>query len=195
MARSGIGRHAAAGGPAAGARRAAGAPPWPESRRRMACPTSSATSRPMTSSARKASQRSRRRPTGFLPRSASNSATIPTALELWRQAGRQGRRRAGAFRAGHAARDPASRRPADFTQHARNPARSVEIGGNSVVFSPAYGSPFVMDLDRGRRYGTIEDFRNFIKLAHAEPLAAPFRRHDLRAGRRAGQQAPSRHGL
>ena len=59
--------------------------------------------------------------------------------------------------------------PARFTQHARNPARSVEIGGESVVFSPAYGSPFVMDLDKGRRYGTLEDFQNFIKLAQASP--------------------------
>jgi trimethylamine---corrinoid protein Co-methyltransferase len=59
--------------------------------------------------------------------------------------------------------------PRTFTQHARNPAKSVEIGGKSVVFAPAYGSPFVMDLDRGRRYGTIEDFRNFIKLAQASP--------------------------
>ncbi len=59
--------------------------------------------------------------------------------------------------------------PPVFTQHARNPARSVEIGGSNVVFSPAYGSPFVMDLDKGRRYGTIEDFRNFIKLAQASP--------------------------
>jgi trimethylamine--corrinoid protein Co-methyltransferase len=59
--------------------------------------------------------------------------------------------------------------PASFTQHARNPANSVEIGGKSVVFAPAYGSPFVMDLDKGRRYGTIEDFRNFIKLAQSSP--------------------------
>ena len=59
--------------------------------------------------------------------------------------------------------------PKQFTQHARNPARSVQIGGNSVVFAPAYGSPFVMDLDRGRRYGTLEDFQNFIKLAYASP--------------------------
>ena len=44
-----------------------------------------------------------------------------------------------------------------------------EIGGKSVVFSPAYGSPFVMDLDKGRRYGTIEDFRNFVKLAQSSP--------------------------
>jgi trimethylamine--corrinoid protein Co-methyltransferase len=59
--------------------------------------------------------------------------------------------------------------PRTFTQHARNPARSVQIGGDGVVFAPAYGSPFVMDLDHGRRYGTLEDFRNFIKLAYACP--------------------------
>jgi trimethylamine:corrinoid methyltransferase-like protein len=56
----------------------------------------------------------------------------------------------------------------------------VQIGGKSVVFSPAYGSPVVMDLDRGRRYGTLEDFQNFIKLAYdcpCLPLAAPQRRH------------------
>ncbi|MDK3075341.1 trimethylamine methyltransferase family protein [Sedimentitalea sp. JM2-8] len=59
--------------------------------------------------------------------------------------------------------------PARFTQHARNPAKSVEIGGDAVVFAPSYGSPFVMDLDKGRRYGTIEDFRNFVKLAQSSP--------------------------
>jgi len=59
--------------------------------------------------------------------------------------------------------------PAQFIQHARNPAHSVVIGGRNVVFSPAYGSPFVMDLDRGRRFATLEDFRNFIKLAQSSP--------------------------
>ncbi|MCV2863782.1 trimethylamine methyltransferase family protein [Defluviimonas sp. WL0075] len=59
--------------------------------------------------------------------------------------------------------------PAEFTQHARNPANSVRIGGKNVVFAPSYGSPFVMDLDRGRRYGTIEDFQNFVKLAQSSP--------------------------
>jgi trimethylamine--corrinoid protein Co-methyltransferase len=51
-------------------------------------------------------------------------------------------------------------------QHARNPARSVLIGGNNTVFAPAYGSPFVRSLDEGRRYARIEDFRNFVKLAY-----------------------------
>lgn len=60
--------------------------------------------------------------------------------------------------------------PPRFTQHARNPARSVEIGGDAVVFAPSYGSPFVMDLDRGRRYGVIEDFRNFVRLGQSSPF-------------------------
>ena len=56
--------------------------------------------------------------------------------------------------------------PRQFTQHARNPARSVPIGGPHTVFAPAYGSPFIHNLDEGRRYARIEDFRNFVKLAY-----------------------------
>jgi trimethylamine--corrinoid protein Co-methyltransferase len=59
--------------------------------------------------------------------------------------------------------------PRQFTQYARNHANDVEIGGMHTVFAPNYGSPFVRDLDNGRRYGTIEDFRNFVKLAYASP--------------------------
>ena len=59
--------------------------------------------------------------------------------------------------------------PRQFTQYARNPARSVQIGGDATVFAPNYGSPFVHDLDNGRRYGTIEDFRNFVKLTYLSP--------------------------
>ena len=60
--------------------------------------------------------------------------------------------------------------PSEFTQHARNPQRSVRIGGKNTVLVPAYGSPFVLDLDKGRRYATIEDFRNFVKLAYSTPF-------------------------
>ena len=56
--------------------------------------------------------------------------------------------------------------PKQFTQHARNPERSVEIGGDNIVLSPAYGPPFIHNLDEGRRYANIEDFRNFVKLAY-----------------------------
>ncbi|MEE8202508.1 MAG: trimethylamine methyltransferase family protein [Alphaproteobacteria bacterium] len=59
--------------------------------------------------------------------------------------------------------------PSTFTQHARNPERSVEIGGDATVFAPVYGPPFIRSLDEGRRYATIEDFRNFVKLAYMTP--------------------------
>ena len=59
--------------------------------------------------------------------------------------------------------------PGTFTQHARNPERSVQIGDPHTVLVPAYGSPFVRDLDGGRRYATIEDFNNFAKLAYMTP--------------------------
>lgn len=59
--------------------------------------------------------------------------------------------------------------PKIFTQHARNPVNDVEIGGRGTVFAPNYGSPFVHDIDNGRRYATITDFQNFVKLAYMSP--------------------------
>ena len=59
--------------------------------------------------------------------------------------------------------------PAEYVQHARNPSRSVIIGGKRTVLVPAYGSPFVRDLDQGRRYATLKDFENFVKLAYMAP--------------------------
>ncbi|MGH6720138.1 MAG: trimethylamine methyltransferase family protein [Alphaproteobacteria bacterium] len=59
--------------------------------------------------------------------------------------------------------------PETFVQHARNPERSVTIGGRHTVFAPTYGSPFVRGLDGVRRYGTLEDLRNFIRLAYMTP--------------------------
>ncbi len=59
--------------------------------------------------------------------------------------------------------------PREYIQHARNPANNVRIGGNTTVFAPNYGSPFVHDLDNGRRYATISDFQNFVKLSYMSP--------------------------
>ena len=92
----------------------------------------------------------------------------PVALDHWRRAGARVDGVLVKFEPG-LLRDLLKTAPATFTQHARNPANSVQIGGKAVVFSPAYGAPFVMDLDRGRRFGTLEDFRNFIKLAQSSP--------------------------
>lgn len=60
--------------------------------------------------------------------------------------------------------------PSMFTQVARNRDKSVVIGGNHLVLAPAYGSPFVRDLDGGRRYATLDDFRNFVKLVYMTPF-------------------------
>ena len=90
------------------------------------------------------------------------------SIALWRDAGADVDGERVRFPRG-LVRDVLKSAPAQFVQHARNPERSVVIGGGNVVFAPAYGSPFVMDLDKGRRYGTIEDFRNFVKLAYSIP--------------------------
>jgi trimethylamine--corrinoid protein Co-methyltransferase len=59
--------------------------------------------------------------------------------------------------------------PARFTQLARNPARNVEIGGDAMVFAPSYGSPFIIETDGNRRYATLADFENLVKLGQASP--------------------------
>src|ERR1700716_1512503 len=61
----------------------------------------------------------------------------------------------------------AGKTPPTFPLQARNPARSVVLGGDNVVTAPVYGPPFITDLERGRRGATIEDFNNFDKLAQA----------------------------
>ncbi len=54
--------------------------------------------------------------------------------------------------------------PAQFRLHARNPENDVIVGGDHAVFLPANCPPFVSDLDQGRRYGTLSDYENFVKL-------------------------------
>ena len=89
----------------------------------------------------------------------------PAALERWRAAGADVRGERVRLPRG-LARTLCATAPASFTQHARNPARNVEIGGRNLVLAPVYGPPFVRDLDGGRRYATIEDFRNFVRLGY-----------------------------
>ena len=67
------------------------------------------------------------------------------------------------------ARQLCSTAPSSYIQHARNPARSVEIGGNKMVFAPVYGPPFVRDLNNERRYATMADFQNLVKLTYMLP--------------------------
>jgi trimethylamine--corrinoid protein Co-methyltransferase len=92
----------------------------------------------------------------------------PEALELFRQAGANIDGELLRFDPGHV-RTLCQTAPKTYTMHARNPARSIEFGGNNLIFGSAYGSPFVSDIKDGRRYATLNDFENFIKLTYLSP--------------------------
>jgi trimethylamine---corrinoid protein Co-methyltransferase len=92
----------------------------------------------------------------------------PESLALFRNAGATVDGLRVRFEPGHA-RALCATAPREFTQHARNPARSVPIGGDNVVLAPTYGAPFVRDLAGGRRYASLDDFHNFVKLSYVTP--------------------------
>ena len=94
-----------------------------------------------------------------------NFVNNPSALALWKDAGAdvQGER---VHIPRGLARKLCATAPSRIKQHARNPEKTVEIGGNSLVCAPVYGPPFVRDLAGGRRYATIADFQKFVKLGY-----------------------------
>ncbi len=57
--------------------------------------------------------------------------------------------------------------PSEFQVHARNPARTVSIGGRNLVFTSVGGPAFVTDLDRGRRPGNVADFIDYVRVIGA----------------------------
>ncbi len=91
-----------------------------------------------------------------------------TALALFAEAGARVDGARVRFEPGHA-RQLCRSAPAEFRLHGRHPARTVTLGGDNLVLMPGYGSPFVTDLANGRRYATLEDFENFVKLSHLSP--------------------------
>ena len=93
----------------------------------------------------------------------------PPALKLFKQAGADVKDQRVRFPKGMCRKIIQDSAPRIFEQKARNPLRNVTIGGKSTVFAPVYGPPFVRDLDKGRRYAKIEDFRNFVKLTWMLP--------------------------
>ena len=94
---------------------------------------------------------------------------FPRALKLFHDAGADIKGERVRFPRGLCRSIIQASAPAEFTQHARNPKRNVVIGGKRTVLVPAYGPPFIRSLDEGRRYATIEDFRNFVKLTYMSP--------------------------
>ena len=94
-----------------------------------------------------------------------NFVDSPVALERWRSVGANIEGERVRIPRG-LARELCKTAPSKFVQHARNPERSVEIGGKSLVTAPVYGPPFVRDRDGGRRYATLADFKKFVKLGY-----------------------------
>ena len=94
-----------------------------------------------------------------------NFVNNPAALERWRKAGADVEGERVRIPRG-LARQLCKTAPSRITQHARNPERNVEIGGNTLVCAPVYGPPFVRDTAGGRRYATMADFETFVKLGY-----------------------------
>jgi len=92
----------------------------------------------------------------------------PESLRIWKKAGvkTDGDK---VFADAVWVREQCAKAPSEFTQVARNPERSVIIGGNNQVFAPIYGAPFVRDLETGRRYATFDDFEKLLKLTYLHP--------------------------
>jgi len=58
--------------------------------------------------------------------------------------------------------------PREFDLQARNPERTIHIGGKHMAFAAVYGCPFVRE-GLERRDATYADFENLVRLAQAFP--------------------------
>ncbi|MEO7664039.1 MAG: trimethylamine methyltransferase family protein [Candidatus Limnocylindrales bacterium] len=79
--------------------------------------------------------------------------------------------------------------PPAFELHARNPDRSIAIGGRNLVFTSVGGPAFVTDLDRGRRPGNAADLRDYVRVIGAldvihQEAGGPLEATDLPVGTR-----------
>ena len=59
--------------------------------------------------------------------------------------------------------------PADITLQARDPGKTVDLGGPNSIFVPMTGAPYLRDLDDVRRAPTLADLADFHKLSHMLP--------------------------
>lgn len=69
--------------------------------------------------------------------------------------------------------------PSEFTIHARNPQRSLKIGGRWLAFSTVAGPPNASDIQGGRRSGNFKDYSDFIKLAQSVNIAHAISGHPV----------------
>ena len=57
--------------------------------------------------------------------------------------------------------------PRALELHAQDPAHNVLMGGRHVSLAPTSGPPNIMDIENGRRAGTLDDFCNLMKLCQS----------------------------
>ncbi|MGB1655325.1 MAG: trimethylamine methyltransferase family protein [Acidimicrobiales bacterium] len=69
--------------------------------------------------------------------------------------------------------------PPDFDIAARDPAKTVHFGGDSIVWGSASSAPNVVDAERGRRPGTGAVLQELIKLGHMLPTCHLFGGHSV----------------
>ncbi len=90
-----------------------------------------------------------------------------TVLKIFERAGALVDRETSTVRIGEDLVEEAVRSaPSSFTLTSRNEARRLTIGGDAICFGLVAGPPNVHDRIRGRRSGNLEDYENFIRLAH-----------------------------
>src|SRR6476469_6961663 len=87
------------------------------------------------------------------------------ALDLFRKAGQEVEERT-VFLDPDFVLEQVAKAPHECELQARNPENSVHIGGDAMAFGAVYGPPFVREGDV-RRDGTLEDFKNFARLAQS----------------------------
>ena len=121
-----------------------------------------------------------------------NFVDNPAALDRWREAGAEVEGERVRIPRG-LARQLCATAPATFTQHARNSARNVEIGGRNLVMAPVYGPPLRALCQRRAPLRDDGRFPQFRETGLHVEMAAPFRRHGVRADRCGREQAPSGH--
>ena len=92
---------------------------------------------------------------------------LPEALEEFRQAGMRVEGQ-NVFLDPDFLLEQVAKAPREFDIQARNPERTVHIGGKHMVFSAVYGCPFVRIGDE-RRDATMADFENLVRLSQAFP--------------------------
>lgn len=56
--------------------------------------------------------------------------------------------------------------PAEFKLHARNPQKTAVCNHTELNLTPSYGPPYIYDLKGEKRYSSMEDYDNIVKLTH-----------------------------